>query len=120
MTSAIAGQDLPARETPRPDPSGPVQPLDVPTDGEFPLGDGTRLIIRDGEAVIVSEVDGVPVEASIGDGALSLDIDEEAASRRVSEMAREEAAARLEEARQQAERAIENARQSGQESGAGP
>nr|WP_241657519.1 transglycosylase domain-containing protein [Aurantiacibacter suaedae] len=120
MTSAIAGQSVPTRETPRPDPSGPVQPLDVPTDGEFPMGDGTRVIIRDGEAVIVSDVDGTPVGARIGDGTFSVDIDEEAASRRVADMAREAAAARLEQARQEAERAIEAARGQAQESEAGP
>ena len=100
MRSAIAGEQAPAtRPTPRPDPSGPVQPLDVPGLGDIPLGDidlgdGTRLILRDGEAVLLSDVDGVPVETRLGEGGLTLDLSRAEAALR----AREEAAARLREA----------------------
>lgn len=77
MRGALGGQDIPTKPTPRPDPSGPVEPLDVPELEDIPLGDNSRLIIRDGEAVIVSEIEGVPVEARVRDGGVSLNIDGE-------------------------------------------
>ncbi|RPF72843.1 transglycosylase domain-containing protein [Aurantiacibacter spongiae] len=91
MRAAIGASAAPspATPTPRPNPSGPVQPLDVPEVQDIPLGDGTRLIIRDGEATIVSDVDGVPVEAGVRDGSFSLDVDEQELRRRAAERARE-------------------------------
>ena len=94
------------RPTPSPDPSGPVEPLDVPDLEDIPLGDGRRLIIRDGEAIIVTDIDGVPVEVGVRDGGMSVDIDEEEAQRRAIERAREERNRMLErqqEARQRRE-----------------
>lgn len=85
MRSALSGENAPARSTPRPNPSGPVEPQDVPELGDIPLGDGTRLIFRDGEAVIVSDVDGVPVEARLRDGGVALDIDQAEAEQRMRE-----------------------------------
>ena len=84
MRSALAGEAAP-RSTPRPNPSGPVQPQDVPELGDIPLVDGTRLIFRDGEPVIVSDVDGVPVEARMRDGGVSFDLDQAEVERRMRE-----------------------------------
>lgn len=85
MTRALGAEAATPRATPTPDPSGPVEPLDVPDLQDIPLGDGRRLIIRDGEARIVTEIDGVPVEIGVRDGDFSFDVDEEAAQRRLQE-----------------------------------
>ena len=74
MRGALTGASAPAKPQPSPNPSGPVNPLDVPSLDDIPLGDGTRLSIRDGEAVIVSEIDGVPVEARLRDGGLGVNV----------------------------------------------
>lgn len=100
MRGALAGESAPARDVPRPDPSGPVEPQDVPALEDVPLGDGTRLIFRDGEAVIVSDLEGVPVETRFGEGGMSLDIDEAEAAVR----ARAEVERRVREAQGEAER----------------
>lgn len=95
VKQALGVQAAPPRPTPRPDPSGPVEPLDVPDLEDIPLGDGTRLRIRDGEAVIVTDIDGVPVEARVRDGGVSVDVDgqdviENARERQAEERARYE------------------------------
>jgi len=57
----------PARPKPMPNPSGPVQPQDVPALGDIPLGDGrSRLTIGEGEAVISTDIEGVPVDVRLG------------------------------------------------------
>jgi penicillin-binding protein 1A len=53
-----------AKPKPRPDPSGTVEPLDVPAASDIPLGDGVNLGIENGEAVLGS--DGLPVGIRIG------------------------------------------------------
>jgi penicillin-binding protein 1A len=64
MSQAL-GERAPARAvrpTPSPDPSGPVQPLDVPDLQAIPLGDsGATLDLGNGGAVISGEIEGVPV-----------------------------------------------------------
>ena len=110
MMGAIRGEAGPVREAPAPDPSGPVQPLDGPGEDGIPLGDGTRMIFRNGEAIIVSDIEGVPVQSTLGDEGIAIDIDEDAAADLMTDMVRSQAAARLEEARRQAERAIDAAR----------
>ena len=58
----------PARPAPSPDPSGPVQPQDVPEIGDIPLGDGrSRLRIGEGEATFSTEIEGVPLDLRIGE-----------------------------------------------------
>ncbi|WP_422664713.1 transglycosylase domain-containing protein [Aurantiacibacter aquimixticola] len=91
MRGALGTEAAPPRPTPSPDPSGPVEPLDVPDLEDIPLGDGRRLIIRDGEAIIVTDIDGVPVEVGVRDGDFSFEVDEEAAERRIEEALRREA-----------------------------
>ena len=67
MASALRADVAPPRATPSPDPSGPVQPLDVPDLQDIPLGDDrTTLSIRNGRAVITTEIDGVPVDVELG------------------------------------------------------
>ena len=85
MRSALGQSVAPPRPTPSPDPSGPVQPQDVPDLQDIPLGEGRRLIVRDGEAVFVTDVDGVPVELNVRDGDISLSVDEEAIRRKLEE-----------------------------------
>ncbi len=85
MRQALGQSVAPPRPTPSPDPSGPVQPQDVPELQDIPLGDGRRLIVRDGEAVFVTDIDGVPVELGVRDGDISLDVDEEAIRRKLEE-----------------------------------
>jgi len=90
MRGALGAETTPPRPAPSPDPSGPVEPLDVPDLEDIPLGEGRRLIIRDGEAVIVTDIDGVPVEVGVGDEGFSFEIDDEAAGERLKEELRRE------------------------------
>lgn len=61
------------RPTPSPDPSGPVQPQDVPQIGDIPLGeDGSRLQIRDNGVVISTDLGGVPVDVRLDEGGVAL------------------------------------------------
>lgn len=90
MRGALGAQVAPPRPTPSPDPSGPVEPMDVPDLEDIPLGEGGRLVIRDGEAVLVTDIEGVPVEVGVRDGGFSFDIDEDAAEREVQRRIEEE------------------------------
>ncbi len=83
MRGALSGASGPATPRPSPNPSGPVEPLDVPELEDIPLGDGGTLSIRDGEAIFTGDIEGLPVEARIRDGAFSFDIDGDAISREV-------------------------------------
>ncbi|MBB6427765.1 transglycosylase domain-containing protein [Sphingopyxis sp. JAI128] len=74
----ISGGGLPARiwrdfmieasgkkAAPRPkpaDPAGPVEPLDIPDIGNIPVGDGTRVGIEGGDAVISTEINGSRID----------------------------------------------------------
>ncbi|MEO6387733.1 MAG: transglycosylase domain-containing protein, partial [Croceibacterium sp.] len=60
--------------TPEPNPSGPVQPLDVPDLEDIPLGDGrTTIGIRDGGAVIKGEIEGMPIGVRIDGQGVRID-----------------------------------------------
>ncbi|WP_271079634.1 transglycosylase domain-containing protein [Aurantiacibacter sp. MUD61] len=85
MRGALGAEAAPPRATPSPDPSGPVEPLDVPNLEDIPMGERSRLSIRDGEAVFSTDVEGVPLQIGVRDGELTLDVDEEAAQRRLEE-----------------------------------
>lgn len=69
MSQALGVERAPARPaspTPSPDPSGPVQPLDIPDLEAIPLGDsGVTIGTRDGGAVISGDVQGMPVDVRI-------------------------------------------------------
>ena len=74
-----AGSSAAPAETPPPrtDPGGPVEPQDVPELEDIPLGDeNSRLRIRDGQATVTTEIDGVPVEVDIGEEGVRLNIEE--------------------------------------------
>lgn len=53
------------RSQPRPDPGGPVRPLDVPDLGDIPLGRDMRIRIDEGEAVVTTEIGGEPLDVHI-------------------------------------------------------
>ena len=83
--------------TPQADPGGPVEPLDVPDLEDIPIGEGdSRLRIRDGEAVLTTEIDGEEVDIRVGEDGW-----------RVEGGAIDEARRRAEETRRQAERDYE-------------
>ena len=101
MSQALGTSAAPARVPPtaRPDPGGPVEPLDVPDLGDIPLGDGnSRIRIRDGEAVFSTEIDGTPVDIRLGEDGIGFDEAQIEEARRRAEEQRQ----RVEEARQEA------------------
>lgn len=64
MRQALGEKALPA--APRAvDPDGPVQPLDVPDLGDIPVGDDNRIRIENGQAVLSTKVDGVPLDLTL-------------------------------------------------------
>ena len=76
MNSAMNVRGVPSQPKPREqaDPGTPIEPLDVPDLGDIPLGDGnSRLRIREGEAVLSTEIDGIPVDISVGDQGVAVD-----------------------------------------------
>ncbi len=85
MRAAQGVAAAPPRPVPSPDPSGPVQPQDVPDLQDIPLGDGRRLIVNDEEAVLSTEIEGVPLEFRVRDGEISMEVDEEAVQRRLEQ-----------------------------------
>jgi penicillin-binding protein 1A len=79
MREALGERAAPRRRTPQPDPSGPVQPQDVPDPLDIPLGlEGTRMRFENGQAVITAVVDGEERELRVDAG-----IDEEEINRRL-------------------------------------
>jgi len=55
---------MPARPSPSPNPSGPIQPLDIPDLRDLPIGD-TRLKVDPDGASISTTIDGNPVDVRI-------------------------------------------------------
>lgn len=56
------------RPAPKPraaDPDGPVQPLDVPELDDIPVGDDSHIRIENGQAVISTKVQGIPLDVRI-------------------------------------------------------
>ncbi|WP_232495812.1 transglycosylase domain-containing protein [Novosphingobium kaempferiae] len=47
------------------DPDGPVQPLDVPDLGDIPVGGDNHIRIEDGQAVLSTRVEGVPLDVKL-------------------------------------------------------
>ncbi|PEQ13814.1 penicillin-binding protein [Novosphingobium sp. PC22D] len=62
---------------PRPEanPSGPVEPLDVPDLGDIPLGESNRLRIEDGTATFTGDIGGVPIDLTIDNDGVRVDGD---------------------------------------------
>ncbi|MCJ2186203.1 transglycosylase domain-containing protein [Novosphingobium beihaiensis] len=72
MKQALGEKTAP-EPAPRPDPAGPVQPLDLPDLGEIPLGDVGNLRFENGEAIIRGQIDGNPIDLHIDNGGLRID-----------------------------------------------
>ena len=75
MSQALGPKVVPAKRkaTPQPDPSGPVQPLDVPEGADIPIGtDGTNLRVKQGEAVLSTQVNGMPVDVRLTNDGLTV------------------------------------------------
>ncbi|WP_235901032.1 transglycosylase domain-containing protein [Pontixanthobacter aquaemixtae] len=66
------------RPAPQANPSGPVQPLDVPDLEDVPIGDdGTTISVRDGEgATISTEIGGAPVDIRLDQDGLRVETPE--------------------------------------------
>jgi len=62
MMQAMGRQASP---TPRANPSGPVQPLDVPDVGDIPIGEDATLTIGEGGVGVSGAIEGVPVDVRI-------------------------------------------------------
>jgi penicillin-binding protein 1A len=65
MSQALGERAAPVRTRPTPNPSGPVEPQDVPELGDIPLGEGANLRIGEDGATISGEIEGVPVDLRI-------------------------------------------------------
>ena len=72
MSQALGGQAVPTRQRPSPDPSGPVEPQDVPELEDIPLGDA-NLRIREGEAVLSTDIRGVPFDVTVDQEGVRID-----------------------------------------------
>ena len=74
MSRALGLQPAP-RPAPSasPNPEGPIQPQDVPDVGDIPLGEGTRLNLRDGGAVLSTDIRGVPFDVRVDRNGLRVD-----------------------------------------------
>jgi penicillin-binding protein 1A len=78
MTGALAnGQAGKAPPQPRAteqnDPGGPVEPLDVPDLEDIPINDNSRIQIRDGEVILSTEIEGVPLDISLDEDGVRVD-----------------------------------------------
>ncbi|MBL0768562.1 transglycosylase domain-containing protein [Sphingopyxis sp. DHUNG17] len=65
MNEAAGTNIRPPAPQPAVDPEGPVQPLDVPDIGDIPVGDGTRIGVRDGDAVISTDIGGTRIDLRV-------------------------------------------------------
>jgi len=76
MQQALGERAAPTRPraVPAPNPSGPVQPQDVPELEDIPLGDGRSTIgIREGEAVLSTDIRGVPFDVTVNRDGVRVD-----------------------------------------------
>lgn len=112
----IAALGKRAAPPPRADPRGPVQPLDVPVPSDIPLPDSPQFRIENGDAVITTDLGGVPVDLRVNRDGVRIngsDLNQELQriqeeQRRASEVARkaiEEARKQLDAAKTEANRA---------------
>ena len=69
MREALGERAVPAS---RGDPSGPIQPLDVPDLSNIPLGDVGNLQIDKGKAVVNVQVDGKPIDLRLDRNGLQI------------------------------------------------
>ena len=87
MMQALGERAAPSsRPTPRPNPSGPVVPLDIPIPdlsnlpelrglpkGDIPLGESSRMRMENGDTVITTQVGGAPVDVRINRDGVQID-----------------------------------------------
>jgi penicillin-binding protein 1A len=95
-----------AKPGPAVNPSGPVEPLDVPDLSDIPMGENSRLRIEDGQATITADFGGVPVDVRLDEQGFSIDGDaiaEEVERRRARQQERIDAREQR-QAERQAER----------------
>ncbi|WFL77607.1 transglycosylase domain-containing protein [Altererythrobacter arenosus] len=106
MRAALTGADGPLPDA-RPDPEGPIQPLDVPELEDIPFG----LDIRNGQVVISGEDGGIPLDIVLDDNGIRIDPErlERIIERRAAE--RERTADQQEAERQRARDLEEAARE---------
>ncbi|WBY17755.1 transglycosylase domain-containing protein [Erythrobacteraceae bacterium WH01K] len=114
MRRALGAQDQATNggSAPRADPSGPVEPLDVPEPsdipsdlpGDLPGGPGdVSLRMEDGEVILRTRVEGIPIDVRLGEGGMRMDDEAiEEARREAEERVREEIAEATERARETA------------------
>ncbi len=74
MVGAIAEARVPARPTPRPNPSGPIEPFDISEGATIPIDDnGSQVAIdRDGVA-FTTNVDGNEIEIRLGEDGVAIE-----------------------------------------------
>jgi penicillin-binding protein 1A len=68
---AALGERSPPSARPR-DPEGPVQPLDVPEVSDIPVGQDSHVRIEDGQAVLSTKVEGVPLDVRLDSEGLNI------------------------------------------------
>ena len=88
MTAALGvGAAPPPAQQPQ-NPAGPVEPQDVPTEADIPIGDVGRLRIREGAITVTTDVDGVPIDFDLDTNGVRIDSQQiEEARRRAEERA---------------------------------
>jgi penicillin-binding protein 1A len=102
MRSALGRRAAPAAApTQRPDPAGPVEPMDVPEG--IDIDANNRLRVENGEAVITTDIGGAPIDVRIGQDGVRVD-GERLQDRLVSPQ-------ELEQLREAQRRAVDQARQ---------
>ena len=104
-----------AEPRPRPNPRGPVEPLDVPglgdiPGGDIPLGEGNRIRFENGEAVVTTDIGGASVDVRMGEDGVRIDggrLRDRLISPEEMERLREQQRQVLEDARMRAQEARE-------------
>lgn len=78
MRAALGGSDVPQPQE-RPDPEGPIQPLDIDELQDIPLdANGTTLSVGRDSLRVATEIEGVPLEITLGEDGLRLEQVEQA------------------------------------------
>ena len=73
MRSALAGTDV-VEPAQRPDPEGPIRPLDIEDLRDIPLDDnGSTLTVEDDQLRVVTEIEGIPVEFRLTEDGLRIE-----------------------------------------------
>ena len=74
MRSALGRRAAPApAPTQRPDPAGPVEPMDIPVPEGIDIDANNRLRVENGEAVITTDIGGATMDVRIGQDGVRID-----------------------------------------------